>query len=377
MAQFSEGLWGKASMPLRGSEPSSTALDLDAMTVSSPCRLPPVHVARDRVLRTVVGLRPFRPSGFVVRTEKLDDTLVVHNYGHGGAGVSLSWGTAQLALQAACQDSQNPAAVLGCGAVGLATARLLQEAGFKVTIYANNVPPETTSNAAGGAWMPFLVADPEKADQQFNRQLLLAAKYSYDRYTKMIGGRWGVRWMKSYSISRSGFDEAGPAGRDNMFRSMRQGFRDLKPSEHPFDTNCAVRQVDTLLIEPPIYLQSMMDEFLEASGQIVRTLLSDRAAIVHLPQKLVFNCTGLGAKQLFNDSELVPARGQLTFLQPQPEVQYAVSHDELYMLPRSEGIALGGTYELGNTSLIPSSDSMRRILARHKAFFDSYRHAVC
>src|SRR3954454_4564176 len=41
---------------------------------------PPVHVAAHREIRTVVGLRPYRPSGFVVRAEPLEDTLVVHNY---------------------------------------------------------------------------------------------------------------------------------------------------------------------------------------------------------------------------------------------------------------------------------------------------------
>lgn len=64
-------------------------------------RLARVNVSPDRVIRTVAGLRPFRPSGFVVRAEKLDRKLVVHNYGHGGAGITLSWGTAKLAVDAA------------------------------------------------------------------------------------------------------------------------------------------------------------------------------------------------------------------------------------------------------------------------------------
>ena len=57
-------------------------------------RLTPVKVSRDRLIRTVVGLRPFRSEGFVVEAEKLREKLLVHNYGHGGAGVTLSWGTA-------------------------------------------------------------------------------------------------------------------------------------------------------------------------------------------------------------------------------------------------------------------------------------------
>ena len=43
-------------------------------------------------------------------------------------------------------------AVLGCGAVGLATARVLQDRGFAVTIYARQLPPDTTSNVAGAMW---------------------------------------------------------------------------------------------------------------------------------------------------------------------------------------------------------------------------------
>ncbi len=50
-------------------------------------------------------------------------------------------------------------AVLGCGAVGLATARLLQQRGVDVTIHAAAIPPGTTSNIAGGQWFPFSVFD--------------------------------------------------------------------------------------------------------------------------------------------------------------------------------------------------------------------------
>jgi D-amino-acid oxidase len=117
--------------------------------VDSRRRFARVVVARSRIIRTTVGLRPFRPSGFVIRGEKLDDRTIVHNYGHGGAGVSLSWGTAQLAIEEAAKTGAHRYAVLGCGAVGLATARLLQRRGSDVTIYARDLPPQTTSNMAG------------------------------------------------------------------------------------------------------------------------------------------------------------------------------------------------------------------------------------
>jgi glycine/D-amino acid oxidase-like deaminating enzyme len=75
----------------------------------------------------VVGLRPFRRPGFRVEAETLGDTLIVHNYGHGGGGITLSWGTSKLAVDLGAQGRSGSAAVIGCGAVGLATARLLQE----------------------------------------------------------------------------------------------------------------------------------------------------------------------------------------------------------------------------------------------------------
>src|SRR5437879_1868083 len=64
-------------------------------------RLARVRVAPQRVIRQVVGLRPFRRSGFRVEAEALGDKTLIHNYGHGGGGMSLSWGSADLAAKLA------------------------------------------------------------------------------------------------------------------------------------------------------------------------------------------------------------------------------------------------------------------------------------
>src|SRR5687767_8050730 len=61
--------------------------------------LPPVTVDPSLEIRTVTGLRPFRPSGFVVRREEREGKILVHNYGHGGGGITLSWGSADLAVK--------------------------------------------------------------------------------------------------------------------------------------------------------------------------------------------------------------------------------------------------------------------------------------
>ncbi|MDR3388252.1 MAG: FAD-dependent oxidoreductase [Rudaea sp.] len=345
----------------------------DISFTGGACRLPPVQVSPEREIRTVVGLRPYRPSGFVVRAERLGDSLVVHNYGHGGSGITLSWGTSKLAVDIGAPGHRGAVAVVGSGAVGLANARLLQEAGFDVTIYTKALPPETTSNIAGGQWFPAFLSDPEKRTEAFNQQLLAAAAYAYRRYQIMVGPRFGVGWMRNYYLSHHDFNENGYAGEQSPLRAMMPEYRKLAAGEHPFPGYEFVRQFDTMIIEPPVYLAAMLDEFRLGGGRLVVREVPDRAAIQALPEKLVFNCTGLGAKALFDDAELTPVKGQLTILLPQPEIQYAVIPGDTYMFPRSDGIVLGGTHEEGAWSLEPDLQRKQQILAEHKSFFDSFR----
>ncbi|SHL23174.1 D-amino-acid:oxygen oxidoreductase [Actinacidiphila paucisporea] len=56
------------------------------------------RLAEARVLGGRVGARPTRGKVRVEADRLADGTLVVHNYGHGGAGVTLSWGCAENVL---------------------------------------------------------------------------------------------------------------------------------------------------------------------------------------------------------------------------------------------------------------------------------------
>src|SRR5215510_3569517 len=129
-----------------GSCRTTSSLDTTRPRPLPARNLAPVHASWDRVLRTTVGLRPHRASGFVLRAEKLDDKTLIHNYGHAGAGMSLAWGCGIVVSEFALQTGNRRAAVIGCGSPGLTTARQLQRRGFDVTIYAMTVPPDTTSN---------------------------------------------------------------------------------------------------------------------------------------------------------------------------------------------------------------------------------------
>jgi D-amino-acid oxidase len=61
--------------------------------VAECCRV--LDIDKPRVLLERVGLRPFRRSGVRLERDRLrDGRAVIHNYGHGGAGFTLSWGCA-------------------------------------------------------------------------------------------------------------------------------------------------------------------------------------------------------------------------------------------------------------------------------------------
>lgn len=332
-------------------------------------RLARVLVSADRIIRTDVGFRPFRPSGFVVRAETLGDKLLVHNYGHGGGGVTLSWGTAELAVeQVLASGRSGPAAVLGCGVVGLATARLLQDRGFSVTIYARELPPETTSNVAGASWYPHLVVDEERRTPAFDALFERAARLSHRYFQSLVGDRYGVSWREQYAVGNA------PTAGSWEYALLADLFpepRTLHPGEHPFGPRQAL--IDrTMYIEPPIYLAALLQDFLAAAGRARVQTFATAADVAALPEPIVVNCTGLGARELFDDRELTAVKGQLTVLLPQSEVDYALlADDDLYMFPRRDGILLGGTFERGVETREPNAEAERQILARHQAIFDA------
>ena len=372
-----------------------------------------VLVSDERVIRRIAGLRPFRPGGFVVRAETFDDKLLIHNYGHGGGGITLSPGTSWLAAELAQQSTEAmkspraatraangaatsnasasatataPAAaatasrlrsasnretrrcaVIGAGAVGLATARLMQDRGWQVSIYSRDLPPNTTSNVAGGQWSPTSVFDEEHLTPEFEAQFDAAQRFAFRYYQNLVGPRYGVSWISNYQVHN---EVPEPDLIRDRYADLYPKTELLRRGEHPFPVPYA-RHFYTMLIDPGIYLPQMLEDFYNASGQLHIKDFADRDQVLALDEPVVFNCTGLGSRSLFLDTELIPIKGQLIFLLPQPEVEYLIiGNGGLYMFPRRDGILLGGTFEREEWSTEPDPVEDRRILDGHRAFFN-------
>ncbi|HMF98265.1 MAG TPA: FAD-dependent oxidoreductase, partial [Vicinamibacterales bacterium] len=255
-----------------GSCRTGSTLDTRAPAVRPARNLAPVHASWDRVIRTTVGLRPHRPSGFVLRAEKLGDRMLIHDYGHAGAGMSLAWGCGLVVSEFALQTADRRAAVIGCGSPGLTAARQLQRRGFDVTIYAATVPPDTTSNMSLAGFTPTTaLIDKDRRTPAWDAQFLRVAEISYRELQLMVGRNYGVKWMDAYNATDSpaaagegGGRGGGGRGRGNYATdadllpdSLRPNHKRelLGPGEHPFKTKYATRTL-ALAIEPSIYLDA-------------------------------------------------------------------------------------------------------------------------
>lgn len=321
-------------------------------------RLAPVRAEVDRLFRVTVCSRPFRANGPRLDVERVGDKTVVHNYGHGGSGWSLSWGSSSIAVEKAMQAGEREVAVIGCGALGLTSAILLQRAGAKVTIYAKERPPEVRSARATGSWTPdSRIALTNSITPDFRALWERMCRYSFHTYESYLGMAGNpVEWSDRYLLS----DESPDAVKVNRLRDDTLDFahfqdrvsdltphvHDLPVGRHPFPTRYAQR-TSSLMFNIAGYSRQLVNDFLVEGGKIERVEFHAPSDLVQIAQKVVVNATGYGARALWKDESIVPVRGQIAWLIPQPEVNYGIFYNNMMILGRRDGIVVQDTGKRG------------------------------
>lgn len=330
----------------------------------------PIRAHADRLFRITVCLRPFRAAGPRLDTERVGDKLVVHNYGHGGSGWSLSWGSSKIAVEKALHDGDKDIAVLGCGALGLTSAITAQRMGAKVTIFCRERPPEVRSSRATGAWTPdSRIALAGKADAGFPALWEQMARTSWSTYQSYLGLPGDpIEFTDRYKLD----DDDAPAKpkppsatKPLEFASYRDRIRDitpkwqeLPPGSHSFPVKRVIRN-SGLTFNVADYSRQLMSDFQIAGGRIETTDFRTPADIAPLPQRIAINCTGYGARALWSDESIVPVRGQIGWLIPQEGVHYGLYYKDIGVLARRDGIVVQGNilddmYGYNNSDETPS-----------------------
>ena len=308
--------------------------------------LAPIKARADRIMSITVCLRPFRAAGPRLDAEMVGDKLVVHNYGHGGSGWSLSWGSGLIAVKTALAGGERDIAVIGCGALGLTAATLAQRAGARVTIYAKDRIAEARSARATGVWSPdSRIALASAAGGAFPALWEDMARRSFRIHQQYLGlADRPVEWTDRYVLSDTQGRGRGPQPMD--FAHYEARIRDLtppseavEPGRHPFPVPY-VRKASLPMFNINAYGRALTNDFLMAGGRIETVEFHTPADLAALKQKVIVDCTGYGARALWKDESIVPVRGQIAWLIPQAEVTYGLYYKGIGTLSRPDGMVV-------------------------------------
>ena len=352
----------------------------------SPLTLAPIRADSDRVTRITVCTRPFRPLGPRIEAEKFDAKTIIHNYGHGGSGWSLSWGSGTLAVRKALATGEKDIAVIGCGALGLTSAIVAQKAGLNVTIYAKDLPPNVRSSLASGVWTPSSrICFEQNATPVLKAQWEEMCRLSHAQYQNLLGLPGDpIEWIDIYRLrdERRGAPAAEkPANDRPQFAELESELvpdlystsKEYLPGSHPFGQRYAYRN-STLMFNITAYSYFLISQFREAGGKIEIREFHSPADVLGLRQKTILNCTGYAAKALFGDQSLVPVRGQLARAPTQPDVRYSIFYKDVSFVPRRDGQVFQVTgpndyYGFGDETTVPDRAEAEKAMTTIASLF--------
>ncbi len=336
-----------------------------ASSVPLADRVPPLALVRahtDRLFDIKVCIRPFRTKGPNLDVEQIGGTMVVHNYGHGGSGWSLSWGSADMAVQKAMSRSPKQIAVIGSGIIGLTSAITAQRAGAQVTIYTRELLSRTRSVRANGSWTPdSRIALAAEAPANFGDTWEKMARMSWKNLRPYLGRPGNpVAFTDHYRLSDTPFGQPTPVDpnlpplpkptwtglptQTSDFARYEDRIHDLTPrpevladDNNPFPVKYASRTTQ-MFFNFTEYGHLLTSEFFAAGGKIEMRDFHSPSELASLKEKVVINCPGFAARDWWKDRNMMPVRGQTGWLIPQPEVNYAMTYRNVQMLSKSDGI---------------------------------------
>src|SRR5262249_33110256 len=148
----------------------------------------------------------------------------------------------------------------------------------------------------------------DRRTPEWDAQYRRAVEIAHRQLPLMMGPSYGVSWIDDFFLTNEMRSAPPPNPPRALLPDLPPGQELLTPGEHPFPTKyCYTSQ--RIRIAPAIYLAALVRDFQLWGGRTVARKFDTPRDLAALREPIVINCTGLGAKELFGDPELVPLKG--------------------------------------------------------------------
>jgi len=226
-------------------------------------------------------------------------------------------------------------AIIGAGVSGLTCGVVFAENGYRTVVFAKEVGQQTTSGAAAAVWFPYDAEPLEKVIRWALQTFAVLTDLARVKGT-------GVSMIELGQFSRTKEiqipDWAIPLGASvvatDLWPVFKSGFSLRVP-----------------LTDTTIYLDYLANRFRNARGSITANVHFERLEDVDRQFDLVINCAGIGARELVQDVDLEPHRGQVALVPGIENLSSAIVCDDaplMYAIPRTNDCVFGGTNEISN-----------------------------
>ncbi len=250
--------------------------------------------------------------------------------------------------------------VVGCGVIGLSSAIGLQESGFDTTIITRDLPPNLTSAVAGAYWYGGELAS--------HSSRIRWSSASLEEYLRLANGDYcGVTTFRMLEVF-SGRVE------DPWFKDLIPSYERVAPADLPKGYVDGY-WMEIPIVETPRYLQYLVDRFQKGCGRIQQRTITDLTELTS-ENSLIVNCTGVYARYVAHDEQVYPLRGQVIKVEA-PQIRDAFMDDDsfTYILPRRDGVILGGISQKDNWTLDVNPAVSEDILERCEKAHPGIRQA--
>ncbi len=353
-------------------------------------KINPPNLDNANLGKRILCHRPMRQGTPKMYTEIVDNKLIAHNYGHGGSGWTLGPGAVKYVIDLLDQQMQaqklaknTPITIVGAGAIGLFSAlELLQQGYQNITIVAESFDNLTSHNAGGLLAPVSMDNDPEL--QKLIDQIGIDAYIFYKNVAlgknKLIPN--GAVIVPTY------FENREDSGLEAYVGQVMQPAKDVILDFQNGTTRRMVAYDDGIFMDTG----SLMTSLYNAVADQVTFKKKKIHNFNEIPDQVIVNCTGNGAKDLAKDDKMIPVQGHLIMLKDQEpaDLQHMILvyfgkgktktgfnvKRSFYMFPKKlvgspakDVGVIGGTFIEGADEKTPNNDEYEIMLNGAKQFY--------